>query len=225
MNSDAQSLIVRLLTRPYLARTDEDARRVLTDELFREDVDLKLKECGLQLLENPYSKYISVALLKESESTAFESENGWSSNNMGLRKDTLALLVIIWSKIILPKRERQVQRVDLEDAGQIDAFASSKEIPHGGQVSESIQLSSIIADFGKLLGGKTRIKNFMLPQLKKHGFILMRNEVITEGPLLDLALDYAEIAPRIRDGALTDLLNSKATEVNEEVADQDSEDV
>jgi len=224
MNHDSRGLIVRLLTCPYIARTDKEARRVLTDELFREDVDQKLKECGLQLLENPYSRYISVALLKEAESTAFESDDGWKSNNMGLRRDTLALLVIIWCKIILPKRERQVQRIEIDDGGQIDVFASSKEIPHGDQVSVTIQASSIYADFGKLLGGKTRIKNFMFPQLKNYGFIELRNEIISEGPLLDLALDYAEIAPRIRDGALTEILNSKV-ELNKKTTGQESEDV
>ena len=30
--------------------------------------------------------------------------------------------------------------------------------------------------------------------------------MIHEGPLLDLAFDYAEMAPRILDGALSDLL-------------------
>lgn len=224
MNNDSQALIVRLLTNSHIARTDKEARRVLTDELFREEVDQKLKECGLQLLENPYSRYISVALLKEVEATAFENDDGWKSNNMRLRRDTLALLVIIWCKIILPKRERQVQRMEIDDGGQIDAFASSKDIPYGDQVSVSIQESSIYADFGKLLGGKTRIKNFMFPQLKKYGFIERKNEIISEGPLLDLALDYAEIAPRIRDGALTEILNAK-NESNREAIEQEHEDV
>jgi len=225
MNNEAQALIVRLLTRPYIPRTDKTARKALTDELFREEIDQKLKECGLQLLENPYSKYISVALRKESESTAFESEGGWASNNMGLPRDAQALLVIIWCKIILPKRERQVHRMEKDDGGQIDAFADEKVIPHGDQVSEAIIEASIYSDFGKLLGGKTRIRNFLLPPLKKHGFIEMRNGIITEGPLLDLALDYAEIAPRIRDGALGEILLPEQNSTNGADDKKDTSDV
>jgi len=218
MNSESQALIVRLITRPFISRTDKAARRVLTDELFREEVDLKLKECGLELLENPYSKFISVALRKESESIAFESDDGWTSNNMGLRRDALALLVIIWCKIILPKRERQVQRIEKDDGGQIDVFATEKAIPHGEQVSMTIKETSIYSDYGKLLGGKTAINNFMLSPLKKLGFIERRNGIVSEGPLLDLALDYAEIAPRIRDGALAEILLADRP-------DQDSDDI
>lgn len=224
MNNEAQALIVRLLTRPFIPRTDKAARRVLTDELFREEVDLKLKECGLELLENPYSKFISIALRKEAESVAFESDSGWASNNMGLRRDALALLVIIWCKIILPKRERQVRRIEKDDGGQIDAFVSDKVILHGEEVSETIKESSIYTDYGKLLGGKTAIKNFMLSPLKKLGFIERRNGIISEGPLLDLALDYAEIAPRIRDGALAEILLAEqavqyADDAKKEIAD------
>ena len=63
--------------------------------------------------------------------------------------------------------------------------------------------------FRSLLGGKARITNFILPQLSRLGFIERKNKIIHEGPLLDLAFDYAEMAPRILQGALADLLKKR----------------
>ena len=63
----------------------------------------------------------------------------------------------------------------------------------------------LLEDYGKLLGGKARLQ-FLLPVLSRLGFIERRNKVLHEGPLLDLAFDYAELAPRILDGALADVL-------------------
>ena len=67
----------------------------------------------------------------------------------------------------------------------------------------------LLEDYGKLLGGRARLQQFALPQLSRLGFIERRNKVICEGPLLDLAFDYAEFAPRILEGALSDLLKQR----------------
>ena len=64
----------------------------------------------------------------------------------------------------------------------------------------------LLEDYGKLLGGKTRLQQMLLPVLSRLGFIERRNKVLYEGSLLDLAFDYAELAPRILDGALADVL-------------------
>jgi hypothetical protein len=45
--------------------------------------------------------------------------------------------------------------------------------------------------------------------LKRLGFIEQRSKTIHEGPLLDLAFDYAEMAPRVLQGALSDLLKQR----------------
>jgi len=61
----------------------------------------------------------------------------------------------------------------------------------------------------EITGGRARLQQFALPQLSRLGFIERRNKVIHEGPLLDLAFDYAEFAPRILEGALSDLLKQR----------------
>ena len=54
-----------------------------------------------------------------------------------------------------------------------------------------------LAAFGPQLGKKTRLDG-NLRRLVNHGFIGFRNDEITEGPLLDLLLDYDTLAPRMR---------------------------
>jgi hypothetical protein len=67
----------------------------------------------------------------------------------------------------------------------------------------------LLEDYGKLLGGKTRLEKFAVAPLVRLGFIERKNKVIHEGPLLDLAFDYAEMAPRVLNGALSDLLKQR----------------
>ena len=59
--------------------------------------------------------------------------------------------------------------------------------------------------FKERLGKATRIK-MNLGTLARIGFIVQRQDEIHEGPLLDLLLDYHQLAGRVIDGALSDLL-------------------
>ena len=114
-------------------------------------------------------------------------------------------------RIELPKRERQVLRRDNTETQQNDMFGLEKSIPTGSDIEGSLPERTLIADFGKQLGGKTRI-GFNLGILSRHGFIERRQGVIHEGPLLDLALDHSVLAPRILDGALAELLAARVAE-------------
>lgn len=209
MDQAIQVLVARLLAHRYIERADPLAKRALVDPAFREAVEARLHEVGLVLLENPYAHYIAVALKKELEEFVFATDEGWLSNNMGLPRDALALLVILWALIILPKRERQIARNEEKAVEQIDMFGDMQqaEIPGEGthDMPVSISEDAVYADFGKQLGGKMRFTT-NLGQLTRLGFITRRNKVIQEGPLLDLMLDYATLAPRIIEGALKQVL-------------------
>lgn len=199
-------LIARLLAERAIARTDPLAQRVLVDESFRNDVERRLAECGLRLLDNPFAEYISVALSEATESAVFGAGDQWINNNLGLNRDGVALLVLLWALIILPKRERQLAR-QADNSGQGDMFTSAKPLPLGEDVSRGIPESVLLEDYGRQLGGKMRI-NVNLGILSRVGFVGRRNKVIYEGPLLDLAFDYGQLAPRIIQGALAELLAS-----------------
>ena len=130
----------------------------------------------------------------------------YQMSTMGLTRDEVALLIVIWALIVLPKRERQLGRRALSDDGQNDMFGQEKPIAYGEEVSGAISEAALMADFGSQLGGKTRIRNFALGKLARLGFIERRNGFIYEGPLLDVLLDYRTLADRIVNGTLGDVL-------------------
>lgn len=210
MERDAHSaLIARLLALRFLPREDAEARRLLVDTAFRQEVEARLASCGLRLLDHPFADHIAVALAREAEGAVFDSGSQWQASNLALPKDAIALLVILWALIILPKRERQLNRDGVDEEGQGDMFGGVKAVASGSGASRGIPENVLLEDYGKLLGGRARLSQFILPQLSRLGFIDRRNKVIHEGPLLDLAFDYGEMAPRILQGALADLLRAR----------------
>ncbi|WP_269531820.1 hypothetical protein [Chitinimonas sp. BJYL2] len=211
MDQALNILLARLMVQRFIPRRDPLARRALLDEHFREALEARLDECGMRLLENPYAEHIAIGLKPEMEEWVFGEGENWLSNNMGLPRDAIALLVVVWALIILPKRERQITRAASSGDTQTDMFGAGKPITtHGEEVAPGVPEDAIYADFGKKLGGKTRFST-NLGQLAKLGFIVRRNKMIYEGPLLDLVLDYAKLAPRIIDGALAEVLKLSGT--------------
>jgi hypothetical protein len=207
MDDNAANLIARLLAHRWLPRTDPDARLALVDETFRRDLDQRLAACGLELLENPYADHIALAIRRPQQVAVFGSEDAWLSSNLGLPRDAIALLVILWILIVLPKRQRQVER-ETNARAQADLFALDSPIPSAATAAPVIPDRTLIADFGDKLGGKTRI-GINLGLLARHGFIHRRSGEIAEGPLLDLVFDYPTLAGRIMDGCLKDLLRER----------------
>ncbi len=218
MDDDVATLISRLVAHQVVRRDDPLALRALTDEAFRQDLETRLAVCGLQLLDNPYADHVGLGLARNREASVFQTEAAWLSNNAGLDRSAVALLIVLWALLILPKRQRQIERTRVSDI-QAEMFAASKRLPRGDGVSASIPERTLISDFGEKLGKMTRIR-MNLGVLARLGFIIRRNEHIFEGPLLDLALDYGRMAPRVLDGALTDLLaQSPSTTVTDGAKD------
>lgn len=203
MSSDpVASLIARLLAERWLPRDDHSVRQLLVDPDLRDELDRRLAAAGLRLLEHPYAAYVAVGIAKAQESDVFGGGRAWAASNLQLDRDALALLVVIWAQLILPKRQRQIARQENErEQEQSQMFADLKPVPVGAEMVEPLSERTLIADFGDKLGGKTRI-TFQLGTLSRHGFIVRRKERIHEGPLLDLAFDYERIAGRIMGGAL-----------------------
>ena len=206
MNANTPAeFIARLLAQRWLPKSDAEVRRLLIDESFRQDIEHRLAAVGLRLLDNPFAAHIAVALAANTENIVFGRGDAWLSNNSGLNRDGVALLILLWALIILPKRERQLSREATTDEGQTDLFGNKQAAPLRDDAARGVPENVLLEDYGKLLGGKARLQ-FLLPVLSRLGFIERRNKVLHEGPLLDLAFDYAELAPRILDGALADVL-------------------
>ena len=220
MNHDpAARLIARLLAMRHLPRDDAEIRRLLVNISFRDEVEQRLASCGMRLLAQPFAAHVGIALLRETESAVFEQNDTWQASNIGLPKDAVALLVILWALIILPKRERQLSGEAARQDDQSEMFDAVRLTPLAHDASRGIAETVLQEDYGKLLGGKARVQ-FALPQLSRLGFIERRNKIIHEGPLLDLAFDYAEMAPRILQGALADLLKQRGILADNVRADQ-----
>jgi len=202
---DSARLIAQLLAERVVKRSHPLAQRVLIDLDFRADIERRLAESGLRLLANPFADHLAVALSHDSEQAVFGQGATWLNNNFGLSRDGVALLVLLWALIVLPKRERQWSR---ETAAQHDLFGAAKPLPKADDASRGIAEATLRADYADACGGWTRI-TMNLGILSRLGFVERRNKIIYEGPLLDLAFDYETLAPRIIDGALGDLLAGK----------------
>jgi hypothetical protein len=203
---DPARLIAQLLAERTVPRTAPLAQRALIDIDFRTEVERRLLESGLRLLANPFAEHLAVALHQDAEQAVFGQGSTWLNNNFSLSRDGVALLVLLWALIILPKRERQWSR---EADTQHDMFGAAKPLPGASNAARGIAESTLRADYADACGGWTRI-TMNLGILSRLGFIERRNKIIYEGPLLDLALDYETLAPRLIDGALGDLLSTKA---------------
>lgn len=211
MNDDSQILIARLLTHQTLRRDDKLVKRALSDELFRQEVDARLLATGLKLLDNVYADHVTLALHRAIEPKIFGARDTWQNNNFGLARDGVALLVVLWALIILPKRERQETHQHADD-NQDDMFGSEKPVPRAEDTSIGIPYKALLADFGDKLGKKTRM-DMNLGILSKLGFIERRGDILVEGPLLDLLMDTDLLKERIISGALADVFKRAPAQV------------
>ncbi|RTL46368.1 MAG: hypothetical protein EKK53_04390 [Burkholderiales bacterium] len=202
---ESQQLAAQLLARRWLPRSHPLVKRALIDTELWNQLGARLAGVGLQLVDNVHADHIAVALMRPAESAVFGETGLAANNNLDIPRDGVALLVVLWSLIVLPKRQRQVARSDAIHAGQGEMFATDKPMPQAAAVSPLISYRSLLADFGDQLGKKLRLDT-NLKLLERHGFITRRGEDIAEGPLLDLLIDYDLLAPRILDGALGDVL-------------------
>jgi hypothetical protein len=202
---DAASLAAQLLARRWLPRSHPLVKRALIDAELWTAVTERLAGVGLRLVDNVYADHVTVALLRPAESAVFGETGLAANNNLELPRDGVSLLVVLWSLIVLPKRQRQLSRSEDVGENQGEMFAAAKPLPTAASVSPLLSYRSLLADFGDQLGKKTRL-DANLKLLERHGFITRKGEDIAEGPLLDLLLDYDTLAPRILDGALADVL-------------------
>jgi hypothetical protein len=196
-------LVCRLLAHQTLPRSDELVRRLFVDAAYREGVEGALRQVGLELAENVYAPYIAVRVTRELETPVFEDGKGsYWSNNVGLSGGAMALLTILWSLLILPKRQRQQ-----EEQGEAVDPGPQRQV-RTADLDIAVERKTLEADFGHLFGSQIRFYGY-LSELKRRGFIQERRGKITEGPLLDVLIDYSTLAPRIIEGALSRVLAAR----------------
>lgn len=203
---DATLLAAELLARRWLPRQHPRVKRALIDADLWQAVQERLAQVGLRLVDNIHADHVTTALVRGAEHAVFGEAGLNSHNNIDLPRDAVSLLVVLWSLIVLPKRERQAARAaSAERDAQNEMFQAERPMPHAASVSPVVSYRALLADFGTQLGKKTRLDG-NLKRLETHGFIGRRGEDIVEGPLLDLLLDYDALASRVLDGTLSAVL-------------------
>ncbi|WP_238139299.1 hypothetical protein [Roseateles aquatilis] len=202
---DAAQLAAQLLARRWLPRNQPLVKRALIDQELWRAVNERLSAVGLRIVDNVYADHITLAMLRPAEVAVFGETGLAANNNLDLPRDGVALLVVLWALIVLPKRQRQLARAEEAAEGQGEMFATDKPLPSAASSAPTLSYRSLLVDFGNQLGKKMRLDS-NLKLLERQGFITRKGEDIAEGPLLDLLLDYDTLAPRILDGALADVL-------------------
>jgi hypothetical protein len=220
---EAALLVAELLARRWLPRQHPRVKRALIDADLWKAVEDRLAQVGLRLVDNIHADHVTTAMVRGVENAVFGESALNSNNNIDLPRDGVSLLVVLWSLIILPKRERQAARdTSTENTQQGEMFNSERPMPRAQSVSPVISYKALLSDFGNQLGKKTRLDG-NLKRLENHGFIERRGDDIAEGPLLDLLLDYDTLAPRILDGTLGTVLAKARAEEQAHAAPTDEQ--
>ncbi len=206
----ARQIASGLIAKRYIHR--KQLRDMFLDEELMAEVERNLATVGLELATHIYAEYVSVKVVN----VFSDDKGGYRASNTGLSRGALALLTIIWAKIILPKRQMQIERRTPEDNGQDSLWQQRRPIP----VEENMVTlddKALLADFAAKFGGKTLFYRY-LAELARAEFIVRREGKIYEGPLLDVVVDYGVVAQRIINGALGEMLgfNDESSEEIEE---------
>ena len=206
-------ICAKLISKKVLPKTD--LKDLFRDENLRAQVEELLKSVGLELATHIYTDQVAVKVCNGMESAVFEDGNGgYLTTNIHLSRGAVALLVILWAKLILPKRQMQIERKSPDPTDQISLLKERKSIPQRELIK--LKEETLLADFGEKLGGKTKFATY-LGELSRNSFIQRREGIITEGALLDTLIDYGLLASRIIDGCLAEVigLGKKVPEDNQ----------
>lgn len=196
----AEEICSRLLMDRWLQK--RAYRDLLIDDDLRAIVQRRLSGVGLQLVESYTSDYFAVRLRP-----SVESDVGldWAVNTR-MPRGAVALLVILWAKLILPRRIADTEAALQRDAGQ-------KE-PPPPPPAPFVGREQLYAEFGRKFG-KTAFARY-LGNLKSAGFVREdRLGNLREGPLLDLLVDGAQMSQKLRDSVLWDLLEKGGLDAEE----------
>jgi hypothetical protein len=196
--SRAQEICSRLMMKPYIPKADY--KDLVVDEAVRAEVESRLRSVGLTLVDNYYSKYFAVRLTDEIERDATLT---WAAN-FHLEKPAIALLVVLWAKLVFPKRIAQERREQPGDNVR-PLFPQNEPIP---EIQLSTSEAALRAELGRKCGGSKL--PIYLGQLRRLGFLeYSRLDNITEGPLLDLLVDGQQMAIKLKNSALWDVLGRR----------------
>lgn len=167
---------------------------------LRREVESRLEAVGLVLATSAYSDHVGLRLSPQvAPAPEFDA-----ASNLDLKADACALLVILWAKLVLQKRTAADSQ---ETPGQRSIFAGD-EADEARRFSPRVRLTTLVREFGKVLGSRTRIKA-LVSRLRSLGFLAGRGETIEAGPLLELAIDGERMINFIRRQVIAGILEAE----------------
>lgn len=192
-NDEIANILAPFFHKGFLARREAKA---LMDPAKRGEAERRLNAVGLSLAWSPYSRYYGLAL---ADGPGTRTER--ITNLTELDRNALALLVILWARLVLPQR--------LAEEGR-----------EGGVSEPVVSFDALNAEYGKKLGGR-RFEMYV-SQLKRLGFLeYTRKDEIKAGPFLDLLGDSNKLASYLRQSTLAKVLAEVQAPVEpEEEADE-----
>ena len=194
----AEEICSRLLIERWVPK--RAYRDLLLDDDLRAAVSKRLSQVGLELVESFTSDWFAVRLKRAIEG---DISFDWATNAR-LPRGAIALLVVLWAKLLLPKR------LEPADKPAATPEAAKPEVA----VPTTIARDQLYAEFGRKFG-KTAFARYV-GQLKAAGFLREdRAGNLREGPLLDLLVDGVQMAQKLRDSVLWDVLESGLGDVAE----------
>lgn len=165
--------------------TRREAKGLMNPE-HRKEAERRLNGVGLTLAWSPYSRYYGLAL---ADGPGDRVERITNMNE--LDRNALALLVILWARLVLPQR--------LAEEGR-----------EGGVAEPTVSLDALAAEYGKKLGGR-RFEMY-ISQLKRLGFLeYTRKDEIKGGPFLDLLGDANKLSSYLRQSTLAKVIAEQPT--------------
>lgn len=177
-NDEVATILQPFFQKGFLARREAKG---LMDPNKRAEAEKRLNAVGLTLAWSPYSRYYGLAMA--------DGPNGKVeriTNLNELDRNALALLVIMWARLVLPQR--------LAEEGR-----------EGGVAEPTVAFDALNAEYGKKLGGR-RFEMYV-SQLKRLGFLeYTRKDEIKAGPFLDLLGDSNKLASYLRQSTLAKVL-------------------
>jgi hypothetical protein len=165
----------------------------------RAEVERRLRSVGLVLATSPASEHVAVRLAPEvTGDAAFDA-----ASNLGLRSDACALLVVLWTRLVLPRRNGE------------PAMPSATAMTTESIRVPRVRLESLIDELRPVLGGRSRIQS-LVTQLRRLGFLAGQGEIIEAGPLLELGIDGDRMLGFVRREVLAKLIEERARPGEEE---------
>jgi hypothetical protein len=195
--NEIERICARLIASSPLRR---DELHELEHPQIRAEVETRLRSCGLSLATSAYSDHYGLRLLTEvADATVLDAPS-----NLGLNRDTCALLTVLWARLALQRRTAE----DTQEA-PTDQFSllPQDRAERARTFTPSVRFETLAQEFGSRLGGRTRLRS-LLGQLRRLGFITYhRLEDIQAGPLLELGIDGEQMIAFIRSRVLGELLS------------------